>query len=189
LLGQQLNVVMRKLPKRLGLTNSKRLLLVWLYRLFRSILSAIRIVRPETVIRRRRRGFRAYWRWKSRPGVDRSPIYGEIRELIRQMSTPRRNTSPIRSDLILVNDKGIAPHSCPFSPSSRWLRLGLARKQYSWMEKIAVVDCKMLWHAIRLKGSSICSSRPSEPGRRCVLRGNPGVLNPLVCELAVGAQA
>jgi hypothetical protein len=40
-LRQQLNVLMRKLPKRLGLTNSDRLLLVWLYRLFPSILSAI----------------------------------------------------------------------------------------------------------------------------------------------------
>jgi hypothetical protein len=47
-LRQQLNVLMRKLPKRLRLTNSDRLALVWLYRLFPSILSAIRIVRPET---------------------------------------------------------------------------------------------------------------------------------------------
>jgi hypothetical protein len=61
-LRQQLNVLMRKLPKRLRLTNSDRVLLVWLYRLFPSILSAIRIVRPESVIRWHRRGFRAYWR-------------------------------------------------------------------------------------------------------------------------------
>ena len=55
--------------RRLRLTNSERLLLVWLYRLFPSIVSAIRIVRPETVIRWHRRGFRAYWRWKSRPAA------------------------------------------------------------------------------------------------------------------------
>jgi hypothetical protein len=30
-----------------------------------------RIVTPETVIRWHRRGFRAYWRWKSRPSVGR----------------------------------------------------------------------------------------------------------------------
>ena len=41
---------------------------------------------PETVIRWHRRGFRAFWRWKSRPGVGRPPIDGEIRHLIRQMS-------------------------------------------------------------------------------------------------------
>ena len=66
-LRQQVNVLIRQLPKRLRLTNSDRLLLVWLYRLFPSIMSAIRIVRPETVSRWHRRGFRAYWRWKSRP--------------------------------------------------------------------------------------------------------------------------
>jgi len=84
-LRQQLNIVIRKLPKRLRLTNSDRLLLVWLYRLFPSIRNAIRIVRPETVIRWHRRGFRAYWRWKSRPGVGRPTIDGELRDLIRQM--------------------------------------------------------------------------------------------------------
>jgi hypothetical protein len=56
-LRQQLNIVIRKLPKRLHLRNSDRLLLVWLYRFFPSILSAIRIVRPEIVIRWPRRGF------------------------------------------------------------------------------------------------------------------------------------
>ena len=78
-LRQQLNVLMRKLPKRLLLKNSDRLLLVWLYRLCPSIVSAIRLVRPETVIRWHRLGFRAYWRWKSRPGVGRPAIDAEIR--------------------------------------------------------------------------------------------------------------
>ena len=87
MLRQQLNIVIRKLPKWSRLTNSDRLLLVWLYRLSPSILSAIRIIRPETLIRWHRRGFRAYWRWKSRPGVGRQPIDGELRDLIRQMST------------------------------------------------------------------------------------------------------
>ncbi len=48
-LRQQLNVLIRKLPKRVQLKNSDRLLLVWPYRLFPSGLSATRIVRPETV--------------------------------------------------------------------------------------------------------------------------------------------
>jgi hypothetical protein len=77
-LRQQVNVLIRKLPKRLQLRNSDRLLLVWLYRLFPSILSAIRMVRPETVIRWHRRGFRPYWRWKSRPGVGRKSIRAVI---------------------------------------------------------------------------------------------------------------
>src|SRR5271156_2402240 len=71
---QQLNVLIRKVPKLLRLTNSDRLLLVWLYRFFPSILSVIRIVRSETVIRWYRRGFQAYWRWEFRPGVGRPPM-------------------------------------------------------------------------------------------------------------------
>jgi len=58
------------------LRNIDRLVLVWLYRVFPSILDAIVIVKPETVLRWHRRGFRAYWRWKSRcrggrPRIDR----------------------------------------------------------------------------------------------------------------------
>ena len=64
-----------QVPGRVRLWNIDRLLLVWLYRLYPSLLDAIIIVQPETVIRWHRRGFRAYWRWKSchiggRPRID-----------------------------------------------------------------------------------------------------------------------
>src|ERR1700716_2287698 len=62
ILRQQLVVLRRKSPKRVRLRNLDRLLLVWLYRLYPSLLDAIIIVQPETVIRWHRRGFRAYWR-------------------------------------------------------------------------------------------------------------------------------
>jgi hypothetical protein len=103
-LRQQLNVLIRKVPKRLRLTNSDRLLLVWLYRLFPSILSAVRIVRPETVIRWHRRGFQAYWRWKSRPGAGRPPIDGQIRDLIQQMSmdNPLWGAPRIHGELLML---------------------------------------------------------------------------------------
>jgi hypothetical protein len=55
-LRQQLNIAIRKLPKRLRLRNLDRLMLVWLYRLFPSVLSAIRVVRPEAIIRWHRNG-------------------------------------------------------------------------------------------------------------------------------------
>jgi hypothetical protein len=48
------------------LKDIDRLIFVWLYRFFPSILNAITVIKPETVIRWHRRGFRAYWRWKSR---------------------------------------------------------------------------------------------------------------------------
>jgi hypothetical protein len=56
-LRQQLNILIRKLPKRMRLANSDRLLLVWLYRLFPSILSAVREERDTMSGIRRLRGF------------------------------------------------------------------------------------------------------------------------------------
>lgn len=50
-LRHQLNVALRKAPRRLGLTNADRALFVWLYRLCPSVLNALAIMRPETVIR------------------------------------------------------------------------------------------------------------------------------------------
>jgi hypothetical protein len=44
------------------------------------------VVTPETVIRWRRRGFRAYWRWKSRRAGGRPRLDREVRDLIRRMS-------------------------------------------------------------------------------------------------------
>ena len=65
-LRQQVIVLSRKSRSRVWLRNIDRLIFVWLYRLFPSILNAITVVKPETVIGWHRRGFRAYWRWKSR---------------------------------------------------------------------------------------------------------------------------
>jgi hypothetical protein len=45
------------------------------------------IIRPETLARWHRAGFRRYWRWKSRRRGGRPPIKAELRALIRQMST------------------------------------------------------------------------------------------------------
>jgi hypothetical protein len=79
LLRQQLVVLRRKSPMRVRLYNIDRLLLVWLYRLYPSLLDAIIIVQPETVLRWHRRGFRAYWRWKSRH-VGGRPRRGRLRD-------------------------------------------------------------------------------------------------------------
>ncbi len=66
LLRQQVIALSRKSLTRVRLRNIDRLIFVWLYRFFPSILNAITVVKPETVIRWHRRGSRAYWRWKSR---------------------------------------------------------------------------------------------------------------------------
>jgi hypothetical protein len=58
-----------------------------MYRWFPSILPVVMIIRPETLVRWHRAGFRRYWRWKSRRLGGRPPIEAELRALIRQMST------------------------------------------------------------------------------------------------------
>src|SRR5258708_32871390 len=47
---------------------------------------AITIIRPETLVRWHRAGFRRYWWWKSRSLGGRPKIDGELRALIRRMS-------------------------------------------------------------------------------------------------------
>ena len=46
----------------------------------------MKILKPETIIRWHRAGFRAWWRWKSRPRGGRPGTPDEIRQLIREMS-------------------------------------------------------------------------------------------------------
>lgn len=85
-LRQQILVLRRIAPKRLSFNAIDRLILVGFYRLFPDVRSALAVVRPETVVRWHRAGFRAYWRWKSRPRPGRSKVPFDIRQLIRDMS-------------------------------------------------------------------------------------------------------
>jgi hypothetical protein len=85
-LRQQVTVLRRKSRSRMRLRNIDRLIFIWLYRFFPSILNVITVVKPETVIRWHRRGFRAYWHWKSRRRGGRPKIDREIRDLIQRMS-------------------------------------------------------------------------------------------------------
>src|ERR1700751_2244943 len=70
-LRQQLVVLQRSAPARLRLRTADRLILVWLYRLFPSLLEAAVVFKRETLVRWHRSGFRLYWRRKSRRGVGR----------------------------------------------------------------------------------------------------------------------
>jgi hypothetical protein len=60
--------------------------MVGLYRLAPKALGTLAIVKPETVIKWHRAGFRSYWRWKSRRRGGRPTVAPEIRKLIREMS-------------------------------------------------------------------------------------------------------
>src|SRR5580704_9079330 len=85
-LRQQINVLRRGLPKRPALNNTDRLVFVWLYHWFPGILEALAILRPETILRWHRAGFRVYWRWRSRIPVGRPKTSAELRMLILEMS-------------------------------------------------------------------------------------------------------
>src|ERR1700751_5086458 len=81
-LRHQLIVLRRRLHGRVRLTNNDRWFFIQLYRWFPSILQVLTIIRPETLVRWHRAGFRCYWRWKSRPLGGRPQIDTELRSLI-----------------------------------------------------------------------------------------------------------
>jgi hypothetical protein len=85
-LRHQLVVLRRRLHGRVRLTNHDRWFFIQLYRWFPSILQVLTIIRPETLVRWHRAGFRCYWRWKSRALGGRPQIDTELRALIRRMS-------------------------------------------------------------------------------------------------------
>ncbi|HEX3446833.1 MAG TPA: hypothetical protein VHS97_01190, partial [Isosphaeraceae bacterium] len=85
-LRHQLMVSRRRLRGRVRITNHDRWFFVQLYRWFPSILSVLTVIRPETLVRWHRAGFRSYWRWKSRSSGGRPQIDPELRVLIRRMS-------------------------------------------------------------------------------------------------------
>ena len=65
-LRHQLSIALRRAPSRLRLRGSDRALLVWMTRLWPSLLGTAQVVQPETILRWHRAGFTAFWRWKSR---------------------------------------------------------------------------------------------------------------------------
>ena len=85
-LRQQINVLRRTAPKKLSFCAVDRMIFVGLYRLFPKICDALAIVKPDTLVRWHRAGFRSYWRWKSRRRGGRPIVPVEIRRLIREMS-------------------------------------------------------------------------------------------------------
>ena len=84
-LRQQLAVLQRSV-KRPRLSNVDRGFWVLLRRFWTDWARVLIIVKPETVVRWHRSGFKRYWTWKSRrrrPG--RPGVAPEVRELIRDM--------------------------------------------------------------------------------------------------------
>jgi transposase InsO family protein len=85
-LRHQINIQRRHLPKRQTLRITDRLIFAGLYRLAPNVLNALAILKPETVLKWHRAGFRSYWRWKSRRHAGRPIVPLAVRKLIREMS-------------------------------------------------------------------------------------------------------
>ena len=83
MLRQQLNIYKRK-NKRPKLETIDRVILVWISRTFSKWKSALVVVRPATVIGWHKKGFKLYWRRKSRR-VGRPNIDWQLIKLIRRM--------------------------------------------------------------------------------------------------------
>jgi hypothetical protein len=83
-LRQQLVVLPRSVPKPRSRARD-RVVLPLAARLFGSVLKAITIVRPETVVRWHRSFWRLIWRKKSARPVGRPPADADLRGLIRRL--------------------------------------------------------------------------------------------------------
>src|SRR6266403_6236610 len=85
-LRQQL-ALLRHRSKRPRFGRLARAFWVWLSRRWAGWRKALYVVRPETVIRWHRQGFRAFWTWNSRRGrTGRPPIGSELAHLIRTVA-------------------------------------------------------------------------------------------------------
>lgn len=82
-LRHQLNIYQRSTKP--SLKNQDRMIFIVLSRIWKGCQSALVIVKPETVIRWHRKGFKVYWRWKSR-NTGRPTINWELIKLIRKLN-------------------------------------------------------------------------------------------------------
>ena len=103
-LRHQLGIALRRAPAGRRLCGCDRALLVWLIRLWPSLLGLTQVVQPETILRWHRAGFKAFWRWRSRRRAGRPNIDRGLRELIRQMSreNPTWGAPRIHGELLML---------------------------------------------------------------------------------------
>jgi putative transposase len=124
------------------------------------VLDALVLVKPATVVKWHRQGFRIYWRWRSRcPG--RPKTSAEIRALIRQMSraNPLWGAPRIHGELLKlgidVSQATVGRHlpRRPKAPSPTWrsfLRNHMTAIAAVDMFMVATVTFKLLYAVIVL---------------------------------------
>src|SRR5262245_38610737 len=82
-LRQQLNIALRRAPRRVPLRAADRALMVWMTTMWPSLLGLSRVVRPDTILRWHRAGLLALEISRS---AREAQSYRELRELIQRMS-------------------------------------------------------------------------------------------------------
>jgi transposase InsO family protein len=124
----QLSIALRRTLPRVRLRGSDRPLLVWMTRLWPSLLGAAQVVQPETILRWHRAGFKAFWRWKSRKRAGRPEIDRGLRDLIRRMSkeNPVWGASRIHGELLMLG------FEVAQSTVSKYMMRGGAPPSQSW---------------------------------------------------------
>src|SRR5258706_3507464 len=98
------NTAWSQAPPRLRLRGSDRALLVWMTRLWPSLIGATQVVQPETILRWHRAGWKAFWRWKSQKRAGRPKIDRGLRDLIQRISkeNPVWGASRIHGELLML---------------------------------------------------------------------------------------
>jgi transposase InsO family protein len=101
---RQLAIALRRAPPRFRLRGGDRVLLIWMTRLWPSLIGAVQVVQPETILRWHRAGFKVFWRWKSRKRAGRPQIDRGLRDLIRRMSRENAlwGASRIHGELLML---------------------------------------------------------------------------------------
>jgi putative transposase len=110
-LRKQLALYLERKAKPRRADDATRLSLALLSRLF-VWKDALVIVRPETLIRWHRKGFRLFWRYKSKP-LGRPSIPAELREMISEMarSNPTWGEERIAAELLLKLGVRLSPRT------------------------------------------------------------------------------
>jgi hypothetical protein len=103
-LRHQLNIALRRAPPRPRLYGSDRALLVWITGIWPNLLDLSQVVKPETILRWHRFGFKAFWRWKSRNRAGRPKIDRGLSDLIRRMcrENPLWGAPRIHGELLML---------------------------------------------------------------------------------------
>jgi transposase InsO family protein len=143
LLRHQLSVALRRTPSRLRLSGCDRALLVWMTRLWPSLLGVTKVVEPETILRWHRAGFKAFWRWKSRKRAGRPKVDRGLRHLIRQMSreNPTWGAPRIHGELMMLGFEVAQSTVSKYMPQGRGPRSqGWKTFLHNQAQAIAAID-------------------------------------------------